>query len=210
MHPKVHEVVLALVDELCDICEAKAFHAGMDEVFYIGESRCPRCAGYDKAELFAGEVRLIRDHLKVKGRSLWIWGDRLLDGKTTGLGEWEASFNNTHRAVDLIPKDVIICDWHYEQPVPTAVYFAMKGFRVVSCPWRKPEVAVQQVNDIIRFRKSCPPEMSMRFQGVVQTVWSDAGAFMDDFYGIRKNEEEDAGGNQTPSACFRALFSAIP
>jgi len=210
LHPRVHEVIFALVDELCDVCEAGAFHAGMDEVFYIGESRCPRCAGYDKAELFAGEVRLIRDHLALKGRTLWIWGDRLIDGKTTGLGEWEASFNSTHRAVDLIPKDVVICDWHYEQAVPTAVYFAMKGFRVVSCPWRRPEVAVQQVNDMIRFRKNSPPEMSGRFQGVVQTVWADAGAFMDDFYGIRKNEEEDAGGNQTPSACFRALFSAIP
>jgi len=210
LHPKVHEVVFALVDELCDVCEADAFHAGMDEVFYIGESQCPRCGGYDKAELFANEVRLIRDHLASKGRTLWIWGDRLLDGKTTGLGEWEASFNSTHRAVDLIPKDVMICDWHYEQAVPTAVYFAMKGFRVVSCPWRRPEVAVQQLNDMLRFRKNSPPEMSGRFQGVVQTVWSDAGKFLDEFYGMRKNEEEDAGGNQNPSACFRALFDAVP
>jgi hypothetical protein len=26
-------------------------------------------------------------------RQLWLWGDRLLDGKLTGLGEWEASRN---------------------------------------------------------------------------------------------------------------------
>jgi hypothetical protein len=47
-------------------------------------------------------------------RQLWLWGDRLLDGKLTGLGEWEASCNDTHAAVDLIPKDVVICDWHYD------------------------------------------------------------------------------------------------
>jgi len=52
-HPKVHEVVFALVDEVCDAFEADAFHAGMDEVFYIGEEQCPRCKGRDKAELFA-------------------------------------------------------------------------------------------------------------------------------------------------------------
>lgn len=36
-----------------------------------------------------------------------IWGDRLIDGKTTGIGAWEASMNNTYRAIDLIPKDVL-------------------------------------------------------------------------------------------------------
>ena len=89
--------------------------------------------GRDPAELFAGEVRRIRDHLAGRGAELWIWGDRLLDGATTGLGMWEASMNNTHRAVDLIPRDVVICDWHYERPDATAVSFAMKGFEVLSC-----------------------------------------------------------------------------
>src|SRR4030042_145752 len=76
-------------------------------------------------------------------RQLWIWGDRLMDGKTTGIGEWEGSYNNTHRAVDMIPKDVMICDWHYERPDQTPVYFAMKGLSVVTCPWRMPENAVK-------------------------------------------------------------------
>lgn len=114
LHPKVHEVVFSLMDELCDAFEADAFHAGMDEVFYIGDDKCPRCACRDKAGLFANEVRALHDHLALKGRSLWMWGDRLLDGRTTGLGMWEASYNNTGRAIDLIPKDVTICDWHYE------------------------------------------------------------------------------------------------
>ena len=101
LHPEVHKIVFDLVDEICDVFEADAFHAGMDEVFYIGDDKCPRCSGRDKAELFAGEVNLIRNHLALKNRRLWIWGDRLLDGKTTGLGMWEASMNNTYRAVDL-------------------------------------------------------------------------------------------------------------
>ena len=104
----------------------------MDEVFYIGDDKCPRCAGRDKAELYAGEVTLIRNHLALKNRQLWIWGDRLLDGKTTGFGMWEASMNNTGRAIDLIPKDVVVCDWHYDRADKSAVYFAMKGFRVIT------------------------------------------------------------------------------
>jgi N-acetyl-beta-hexosaminidase len=182
LHPGVHKVVFEVVDELLDVFEATDFHAGMDEVFYIGEEECPRCSGRDPAELFAGEVHRIRDHLAEKGRKLWIWGDRLLDGKTTGLGMWEASMNNTYRAIDLIPGDVFICDWHYERPDKTAVYFAMKGFKVATCPWRNPDVARVQVQDMIGFRKGSTPEMREKFQGVILTSWSSAERFMQDYY----------------------------
>jgi len=204
LHPGVHKVVFDVVDEICDVFEADAFHAGMDEVFYIGEKQCPRCSGRDPSELFAGEVTKIRDHLSLNGRKLWIWGDRLIEGKTTGLGEWEASFNNTWRAVDMIPKDVVICDWHYERPDQTPVYFAMKGFGVVTCPWRIPGNAVLQVQDMVKFREHSTPEMKDRFLGMVQTVWSGAGQFLDNYYGRRKED-----GTNTPVNCFKALYGEI-
>src|SRR5688500_9597541 len=172
LHPDVHKVVFELVDEICDAFGADAFHAGMDEVFYIGDDKCPRCGGRDKAELFAGELTKIQAHLASKKRELWIWGDRLIDGKTTGMGMWEASLNNTHRAIDMIPKEVVICDWHYERPDKTAVYFAMKGFRVVTCSWRKPEVAIKQVQDMVEFRKESARQMKDRFHGVMETIWT--------------------------------------
>lgn len=188
-----------------DVFEATGFHAGMDEVFYIGDDKCPRCSGRDKAELFAGEVRTIRNHLVQKDRELWIWGDRLLDEKSTGLGMWEASMNNTHRAIDMIPKDVVICDWHYQRAVPTAVYFAMKGFNVVTCPYRIPGVAVKQMNNMIEYRQNSTHEMSDRFLGIMQTVWSDAWSFLDLYYGIRKPRNM----NRSTSECFKTLFKEI-
>jgi hypothetical protein len=205
LHPDVHKIVFEMVDELCDAFEATAFHAGMDEVFYLGDDKCPRCSGRDKAELFAGEVNVIRDHLVQKKRRLWIWGDRLLDGKTTGLGMWEASMNNTHRAIDMIPKDVMICDWHYERPDKTAVYFAMKGFQVVTCPWRNPLVATAQLHDMLNFRQTAAVEMSQRFQGMVQTVWSDADSFLEGFYGRKTNQD----GDNTDWNCFKVLYAEI-
>ena len=200
LHPEVHKVVFDLVDEICDAFATNAFHAGMDEVFYIGNDKCPRCSGRDKAELFAGEVWTLRNHLAQKGRELWIWGDRLLDGKTTGMGMWEASMNNTHRAIDMVPKDIVICDWHYERPDKTPVYFAMKGLRVITCPWRKPQVAQQQLEDMYRFREGATPEMKPLFLGMMQTVWSPAEAFLDEYYGRRQS------GAESQSACFRAVF----
>jgi N-acetyl-beta-hexosaminidase len=206
LHPNVHPIVFSLVDEICDVFETDAFHAGMDEVFYIGEEKCPRCSGRDKAELFAGEVNLIRNHLALKNRKLWIWGDRLIDGKTTGMGEWEASMNNTYRAIDLIYKDVMICDWHYERPDQTAVYFATKGFGVVTCPWRNPEIAVKQTQDMFRYRASVTHEMRDNFQGMLQTVWSGAEQFMDEFYGQKTNSKDTMN---TQAKCFKAVFGEI-
>ena len=204
LHPEVHAVVFDIIDEICNVFETDCFHAGMDEVFYLGEAQCLRCSGRDKAELFAGEVRTLRDHLALKNRKLWIWGDRLLDGKTTGMGEWEASFNNTFRAVDMIPKDVVICDWHYERPDQTPVYFAMKGLSVITCPWRNADNAVLQTQDMIKFRKYATPEMKDRYLGMMQTIWSGAGQFLDTYYD-KKPENRD----NSQALCFKALFDEI-
>ncbi len=201
LHPDVHEVVFDLVDEITAVFETTIFHAGMDEVFYIGDDKCPRCGGRDKAELFAQEVTKISNHLAQTKKELWIWGDRLIDGKTTGIGMWEASMNNTHRAIDLIPKDVVICDWHYERADPTAAYFAMKGFRVITCPWRTAEVASKQVQQTIDYRANATATMKPKFQGMMQTVWSSAEEFMAVYYGEKENS--DPNGDQV--ACFKAL-----
>ncbi len=213
LHPDLHKVVFALVDEICDTFHADAFHAGMDEVFYLGSDKCPRCSGIDKAELFAGEVRTIRDHLALKNKELWIWGDRLIDGKSTGIGFWEASYNYTYRAIDLIPKDVVICDWHYERPDQTAVYFAMKGLRVITCPWRNPSNAVMQAEDMARFRKYATKEMKDRYYGMMQTVWSSPEPFMDGFYGINvKAASSDVSPKNktfTPWDTFKTMYKRM-
>ncbi len=206
LHPEVHPIVFALVDEIMEVFEAKAFHAGMDEVFYIGDDKCPRCSGRDKAELFAGEVTKIRNHLAANDQELWIWGDRLIDGKTTGLGMWEASMNNTHRAIDLIPKDVMICDWHYERLDPTAVLFAMKGFRVATCPWRNGDLATQQLHMMVDLRQHATSVVKDNYSGMIQTVWTSAENFMDYYYGIKEQPDIDRGDQ---AGCFKALCKAI-
>src|SRR5580765_1655259 len=97
---------------------------------------------------------------------------------------WEGSYNDTYQAIDLIPKDVVICDWHYDRPDKTAVYFAQKGFRVITCPWRRPDVALQQLNDMVQFRKEADPSLRKKYLGVMQTVWSSTSSFLSGYYGI--------------------------
>ncbi|MCK4992156.1 MAG: hypothetical protein KAS29_16780, partial [Bacteroidales bacterium] len=59
---------------------------------------------------------------------------------------------------------------------------AMKGFDVATCPWRKPDVARMQVQDMIAFRNGSTPEMREYFQGVILTSWSSAEGFMRNYY----------------------------
>jgi hypothetical protein len=76
-----------------------------------------------------------------------MWGDRLLDSARFSYGKWEASETGSHRAIEQIPKDIIICDWHYERQsdYPSVRFFQEQGFRVVPSTWTKPEAAVALV-----------------------------------------------------------------
>jgi Glycosyl hydrolase family 20, catalytic domain len=205
LHPAVHEVVFDLIDELAEACEADAFHVGMDEVFLLGEEDCPRCRARDKAELFAAETVILRDHLAKTNRTMWMWGDRLLDGATTGIGKWEASLNQTHGAVRLIPHDIVICDWHYDRALPTTEYFAVEGFPVLAAPWRRPDVALAQLAAIRTARTHATDAIAARMQGVLQTTWGGFGEFAKAYFG-----EAPANSRVAEAvSCFRALFREL-
>ena len=139
MNPRVYQIVFPLIDEIIDAFDADAVHVGMDEVFLIGNAASPSTKGKDPAEVFARAVNDMYGHIvKKRGRTMLMWGDRLIDAARYYYGEWEASKNNTWPAVYMIPRDVIICDWHYEKrdSYPSVQMFLDKGFRVLPTSWK--------------------------------------------------------------------------
>jgi hypothetical protein len=204
----VHAVLFDLIDELARAAEAKSFHIGMDEVFLLADPDCPRCRGRNPADLFAGEVTLLRDHLKGIGCRTWMWGDRFIDGKTTGIGEWEASTNGTHPAIDRVPRDVVMCDWHYENAPQTPQLFAGKGFEVVACPWRKPAVALEQLAQIRELRASHDRGLAARGLGIVQTTWCGFPPFLKAFRAQAAGQAPGKDSAAEAAACLRALAKA--
>jgi hypothetical protein len=140
LHPRTNEIVFPLLNELIDAFQADAFHVGMDEVFLIASDQCPRCKGKDPAELFA---KAVNDYHKFlvdeKKLTMLMWGDRLIDRRHIDYGGgYECSDNGTARAIELIPKDIVICDWHYEsrEEYPSVRFFQEQGFRVMPSTWR--------------------------------------------------------------------------
>ena len=167
-HPEVNKIIFELMDELIDAFDADALHVGMDEVFLIGDEKCPRCKGKDTGELFAKAVNDYHKHLVTERKvEMLIWGDRLLDSDVTGYGTWEASKTGSHRAVDLVPKDIIICDWHYEPmpDYPSVRFFQQKGFRVLPATWKKPDAAIALL-------KCARKDATEKMLGILFTNWS--------------------------------------
>jgi len=165
-HPDVNPLVCDLLDELLDAFEADAFHVGMDEVFIIGH--CPRCRGKSNAELFAKAVNDLHAHLVGKrGVEMQMWGDRFLDGRAMGYGLWEGSENDTEGALDLVPKDIVMCDWHYEvmEDFPSVRFFQEKGFRVWPAGWNK-EASIRRFIEVAR-REATP-----KMLGYLATTWT--------------------------------------
>jgi len=142
LNPDVLKIVFPLMDEIIDAFQADALHVGMDEIFLLGSEQSPSTKGQDPGRLFAKAVNDIYGHLVKKKRiEMLMWGDRLIDGKNIDLGEWESSMNGTASAIDQIPKDIIICPWHYEKRAdyPSIPMFIDKGFRVLPSSWKDVE-----------------------------------------------------------------------
>lgn len=166
-NPEVNRVVFRLIDELIDGFEADAFHVGMDEVFLIGSDYCPRCRGADRSKLFANQVNSLHRHIVgERHKEMLMWGDRLLGAKALGYSKWEASANGTQPAIDLVPKDIIICDWHYEKrdTYPSVPLLLSKGFRVWPAGWHSLEAA-QAFSRYARTRRN------PRVLGYLCTTW---------------------------------------
>lgn len=171
LHPDVNRVIFALMDELIDAFDADAFHVGMDEVFLIASDQCSRCRGKDPAELFAKAVNDYHDYLvKERGLTMLLWGDRLLDAHAMRYSEWEASTNGTAPAIDLIPRDIIVCDWHYGlgEKYPSVDFFQEKGFRVLPTSWKDEKAAVA----LLQYSFQNESDLML---GHLCTTWYNAG-----------------------------------
>jgi len=170
-HPEVNPIVFDAFDELLDAFQADTFHVGMDEVFILGQ--CPRCKGSSAAELFAQATNDYYNHLaERRGVKVMMWGDRLLP-RRLGFAHWDAAENGTEGAADLIPKDIIVCDWHYHltEDYPSVKYFLDTAFFVCTSGWKEPP-AIRRIIKVSR------REANDRMLGYLATTWCGVSQFV--------------------------------
>lgn len=170
--PGLNQIVFSLIDELTGAFQADSFHVGMDEVFFVADEHCPRCRGADPAELFARAVNDLHQHVVGERKlTMLMWGDRFLDARTMHYGKWESATNGTAPAVDLVPRDIILCDWHYRAQTnyPSLQFFLDKGFRVWPSGFQPAEAAHALSEFSLEKRRE-----NTNVIGYLATTWSRA------------------------------------
>lgn len=187
MNPKTNEIVFALIDELAGTFEAKAFHVGMDEVFLLSSEHAPSTKDRDPADVFAKVVNDLHGHIvKKRGLTMLMWADRLIDGDRFKMGEWEASKVGTAAAVDKIPKDIILCPWHYElrEKYESLPMFLEKGFRILPASWKKTDATLALIRD------ARANQRDERVVGHIFTTWSQRRESWTEFEPLVKGLQE--------------------
>lgn len=161
-------VVCELIDELMDVFEADTIHLGCDEVFNAG--LCPECAKKSRGELISGWINSLNEHIKKRGGKALIWGDRLISVNETGYNRWEASDDGSESAIDMLSKDICVCDWHYDkyEKYPSVDIFAKKGFKIMVSPWREKENLEAFLDYAVKHDKG-------NIEGVLMTTWCGSG-----------------------------------
>ena len=167
--PGLNEIIFSLIDDMAGAFEADAFHVGMDEVYLIGSDGCPRCHGKNPAQLYAAQVRALRDHIVGQRHlEMLMWADRIIGPKYQGVSKYDNARNDLSAAIYLIPKDIIQCDWHYEwkKTYPSVAYLAGKGFRVWPAGF-EPLAASRALSDFAR------ADASGQVVGFLVTTWNE-------------------------------------
>jgi len=132
-----------------DLLQPKVLCIGADEMVSAYDHTA-RKSIYTKAqrdkhaphEWLALCLNRFHQYIKERGAEMAVWADALINeenfvGFPCIINGFGGPPDCHGRAAGLLPKDIIMWDWHYESaPVyPTLVYLQKEGFRTVGCPW---------------------------------------------------------------------------
>lgn len=130
-HPEAWGFVRTILDEMLDAFSSEHFHIGFDETHYIG--RHPKSLRKSPRKWFADWIIRTKKHVEKAGRRSHIWGDKfLLKEEFPNLANCNGGWpGDIREAIDDIPRDLIIQDWHYYSSGDESVkFFREKGFEV--------------------------------------------------------------------------------
>lgn len=173
-NPACYEFLENYLREICALFPTKHIHIGCDEAWALGS--CPRCRermrlGETREDLLVEHVLKLHKLLTGMGKRVWIWDDMFE--------------NDTEHFVSRLPRDVVLCAWHYffdlmdkdgfqghfnnlrrSNPLPL---YERLGFEVVICPWARGYYHVERLTRLVR---------NERLLGGILTVWEMKERFL--------------------------------
>lgn len=172
--PEVYKIVYPVLDEIIEIFQPKYIHIGHDEVFGIRNQNKLLNSNFPRKEMlkpedYLADVLTIHEFLKKRGVGTMMWADMLLDPIVFGSEYDGASvngYNGYAELINYIPKDIILCDWHYfgkGDDFPTYTYLQKKGFTVWGAVWKDPK--------IIKAFSAYVANHARKGEGMIGTTW---------------------------------------
>ena len=169
-NPHTQRVLRELVAEMHEAFGSPPwFHLGCDEA---NRPPCPLCAKHPRAKLVAGHIAGMAKFLKARGARSMVWHDMFVDAKDPQWSDADNRANGTAEtaaALDLLPRDIVICDWQYQgnrqdakKDWPTMEYFRSKGFDVCGCPY----------GNFRSFKPMADALAKMGGMGFIETTWN--------------------------------------
>lgn len=153
--------------ELAEIFPSRYFSTGLDEAWHIGI--CELCRRHS-----GGQGGIFADHIK--------WLHAVITGK---LGRkmliWDDMFQHYPEVLELIPKDIILCVWHYDavmhfprwhfgtrERIDKLNLYAKHGFESIICP---ADYTLRNTTSFTRYagRRPCA--------GGLLTIWEKSDCF---------------------------------
>lgn len=168
--PGVYDIVFPLIDEVVATMNPSAIHIGHDEVYGVGEG----LADALPADLFLDDTLRLHAYLTTKGVQTIMAGDMLLTpAEFPEMHPGSLNGNAVYAALrSQLPKDIVICDWHYRQPprgappvFPSMSTFIAEGFPVFGAGFQDPLVTDA-------FARHAVGMHHPRVRGMIATTWS--------------------------------------
>lgn len=165
-NPEVYEHAFALIDEIIEMNDFNYFHIGHDEV-YGSDKRTKNVEALDQ-DNFVQDVIKLNKYLKSKNVKIMMWADMLWDRKKFKIAQAGVKYLESYEnAINGIPKDIILCDWHYKsnsKDFPTYDYFVGLGFETWGATWNNFEVTQDFTSYVVNTK-------SPYSKGIIATTW---------------------------------------
>lgn len=101
--PETRSFLESYFTELADIFPSQYFHAGLDEAWHMGV--CEQCRNHPEGQegIFIELIQWLHSSLTgTLGKRVMLWDDM---------------FQHYPNALVAIPKDIVLCCWHYDSPI---------------------------------------------------------------------------------------------
>lgn len=140
-NPACRKLLVDLIEERMEAFgNPPFFHIGADEAH---DPSCPACINQPYSELMMDHINTMCETIRKKGARPMMWHDMLLERDDPRWKGFKAH-GTPETAAGLLkfPKDVVICDWYYEEvqeSYPTMDHFKSLGFTTLTCPWNHTE-----------------------------------------------------------------------